>query len=295
MKNQLREIHSQQLSMILPEYRQTDLPSCRMEVVTPDDAVKYLQRNTHNRKISSSRVMKICKLLRAGEMRLNGDTIRFDWNGTMLDGQHRCTAVVQTGIPIVCYVVRGLDPSVFTTIDVNKPRGAADILSIMGKENTTKLAAALRLVNESRLSSSWGGPTVKRDLTNEQARVCLEQHPEIEESCLFILGKGMSRVRKFMAPGPAIFMHYWLSQLNREKADEFFSMVDSGSYIYDRHPVMTLRNIFIANEHKPGRDKISRGRVIAYTFKAWNAFVRGEEARQLRLGATEKFPTPRAE
>lgn len=294
MKNPLRSIDARHFIM-LPEYKNTGLPSCHMEVVTPDEAVKYLKRNTHNRKISASRVAKLCKILRAGEMRLNGDTIRFDWNGTLLDGQHRLTAVAQTGIPIVCYIVRDLDPSVFTTIDVNKPRGAADILSIMGKENSTKVAAALRLVNESRLSSSWSGPSSGGDFTNEQVKVCWEEHPEIEESCLFILGKGMSRVRKFMAPGPAIFMHYWLSKINRDKAYEFFNMVESGEYIYRGHPVMTLRNVFIENEHKSSRDKISRARVIAYTFKAWNAFVAGEEKKQLKLGASEKFPTPGGE
>ena len=52
-----------------------------------------------------------------GEWKLNGKSICFDWNGRLLNGQHRLSAVVRSGVPLTTLVVRGLDPALVPTQD----------------------------------------------------------------------------------------------------------------------------------------------------------------------------------
>jgi hypothetical protein len=66
------------------------------------------------------------------EFEINGDTIRFDSHGTLIDGQHRLAAIVASNEGQVLLVVEGLDPTVFGTIDQGKPRTVANIIASTG-------------------------------------------------------------------------------------------------------------------------------------------------------------------
>ena len=65
-----------------------------MITVTPEIAQEFLERNHNNRKIKPRKVDKFAYQLSQGQWITNGDTIRFDVKGTLIDGQHRLKAVV---------------------------------------------------------------------------------------------------------------------------------------------------------------------------------------------------------
>ena len=65
--------------------------------VTPHLASKWLQKNSCNRPLSQNTVYRYADAILSGEWKLNGDTIRFDSNGTLIDGQHRLHACVKAG------------------------------------------------------------------------------------------------------------------------------------------------------------------------------------------------------
>lgn len=52
-----------------------------------------------------------------GKWKLNGKTICFDRTGRLLNGQHRLSAVVRSGVSLTTVVVRGLDPALVPAKD----------------------------------------------------------------------------------------------------------------------------------------------------------------------------------
>ena len=100
-----------------------------LKKVTPEVAKDILEKkNTGN-----YRSMKNASNLYENDMKnkrwmFNGDTIRFDWNGVLLDGQNRLKAISDSGIPQECIFVEGLDPKCVQTIDVGYKRSPEDYI-----------------------------------------------------------------------------------------------------------------------------------------------------------------------
>jgi hypothetical protein len=124
-----------------------------IETVTPDKALEYLATAGKNRRVSGPQVNKWAKAMRAGQWRLTGDPIRFDVTGALIDGQHRLTAVINSGIPIEVVVARNCALDVFPVLDEGKRRSGADVLSIMGDvDQVQATAAALKIIKAYALS-----------------------------------------------------------------------------------------------------------------------------------------------
>lgn len=100
------------------------------EVITPEVAKLYLEKNIDNRKPSSNRVTFYAREMREGRWQYNGDAIRFDSDGKLRDGQHRLMACVRTNIPMKCDVIRNLPPECFVTVDQGKGRTASDFFEM---------------------------------------------------------------------------------------------------------------------------------------------------------------------
>ena len=82
-----------------------------VEVISPKEAQAYLDNNAKHRPIKDKKVAEYMAEMQDGRWRLNGKTICFDTTGRLLNGQHRLSAVVRSGISLTTLVVRGLDPA----------------------------------------------------------------------------------------------------------------------------------------------------------------------------------------
>ena len=104
--------------------------NARIVEITPEIASELLKRNHSNRRLSNRTVRELASAIKRGEYQLNGEAIKLDTEGNLLDGQHRLTAVVQSDRPIRSYMICGLAHEVFKTIDTGKRRNNADTLSL---------------------------------------------------------------------------------------------------------------------------------------------------------------------
>jgi hypothetical protein len=102
----------------------------QIETVTPEVASAMLCHNTGNREVRDSVVAKYMRVISRGEWRVTHQGIAFDYNGQLIDGQHRLMAVVRTGIAVDMMVTRGVDPETFAVLDQGARRTAADILHL---------------------------------------------------------------------------------------------------------------------------------------------------------------------
>lgn len=103
--------------------------------VTPDIAVKWLEKNTMNRPLRQSSIDTWAEAMKAGKWELNGHTIIISNTGDVLDGQHRLSACFLSGATFESYVIIGMTKDVFATLDTGKKRSGADALSIHNKMN----------------------------------------------------------------------------------------------------------------------------------------------------------------
>lgn len=114
--------------------------------LTPDMARDLLDRNTpDNRKIRETMIRSYVRAMRNGEWRLTHQGIAISPDGVMLDGQHRCLAVVRSGVTVPMLLIRGVDQDAFQAMDRGGRRSLSDVTGI-DRRITDGLAWAQRLV-----------------------------------------------------------------------------------------------------------------------------------------------------
>lgn len=104
----------------------------RFESITPEKAKHYLEKNTNNyRGVNRGRVHSYANDMKKGLWQSNGEAIKFAENGTLLDGQHRLMAIVESGVTLEYPVVYGVENNV-DLFDIGGARSSAQIARKMG-------------------------------------------------------------------------------------------------------------------------------------------------------------------
>src|SRR4029077_2631307 len=97
--------------------------------LTPELAAELLASPPeHQRKITQNHVNRLARAMSAGEYMFNPQPLIIDTNGALLDGQHRCHAVKQSGVAVPVVIARGADPDVFSLVDTGRTRQAAQFV-----------------------------------------------------------------------------------------------------------------------------------------------------------------------
>jgi len=118
----------------------------RVEVMTPKRATVLMSRNVCNRKFTKSRVTNYTRYMGQGEWVYSNDAIWLDKDGTVVNGQHRLTACIASGIDFACQVVYNVDRKWSTGLDQVGNRTASQKLWEAGhgdKSAASKLVRAL--------------------------------------------------------------------------------------------------------------------------------------------------------
>jgi hypothetical protein len=120
-------------------------------IVTPEIAQHLLQVNGNaQRPQRAAQVRFFAELLRQGRwqvthqgMAVTGLSLQDP--GSLLDGQHRAMAIIETGIAAEVYMAFGSPQEMFNAIDVGAGRSTADLLAIRGYKNARNLMGAWQL------------------------------------------------------------------------------------------------------------------------------------------------------
>lgn len=257
--------------------------------VTPEIATKWLGHNLKNRSRRPRATDRYIRDMRNGDWALTGDPVRFAADGQLLDGQHRLTAVVESGVSVVMLVVRGLDTAAQDVMDTGVKRTAADALSLHGRAQAAKVAATARLV----VSYKAG---LLRDANGNNLMEC--SHSEIiqaiaeDPSIEWAVGVASGAARNLPANPTAVAFAAWLGgRTDRDDVTEFLVDVaelrTSGSGD-PRHAL--LRRLQIAKENK---DSLSSTQQAYLIWRAWIAQFDGEDLKLLKLSTSNgasQFP-----
>lgn len=94
--------------------------------ITPDLARMFLAKNSVNRSIRNSNIKFFCNEIKTGSFKTTHQGIAIANDGTLLDGQHRLLAIIETNIPVEMLVTKNLDKSTFHAMDCGSSRSMAD-------------------------------------------------------------------------------------------------------------------------------------------------------------------------
>ena len=261
----------------------------KVETITPKLAEKWMAANKSNRPLRRALVGRYAEVIRRGQWELNGESIKFDEDGVLLDGQHRLAAIVEANKPIKSYVVRDLPRKVFDTLDNGVKRTGADVFSLRGEKNESTLASAIRLLLVYKEHGGFQRNQKTAFITTRDLVEGVDKHPKLRESVDFI--RSLRDLHRILAPSPASFLHYIFAEIDRGEADNFFSSLASGASLAEGSPVLNLRNKLIDMIRHTGQGRVE---TIAICIKAWNAHTATKKFRKLRMGEAHTSLTPEA-
>lgn len=270
------------------------------EEITPEKAMKYLEGNTHNRPVHPSTVEKYKRAMEQGQWRLTHQGIAFaedgyDQNGrhvakgTLLDGQHRLWAIVESGVTVPMMVTWAVDPETYTVIDVGARRTGGDTLFVLGEKSSGKLSQALSWLWRDKNGYLESNVSEGRAHlpTNDELLDLLRENPGIRNSLRI---NAMLSPQKMIPRGIAVWFHYRISQIDPVKAESFFLGVGKGEGLIGGDPRYALRDRLLVNAANTNA-KFHSPVVVALLTKGWNAYLAGREMRQLKWSQGEQFPT----
>lgn len=246
----------------------------------------YLSKeiNDHNRPVNIKRVNLYAETMRSGKWAANGETIIFDSNGKLADGQHRLNAVVKANMPVEFTVVRGVAPEVFDTLDDGAQRKAQDVFYIAGIPNNVVAASIVRkyiLLNRGRTSAIICGTGRDKVVTNKGVLEFYNAHADLIQSATTWARRFYSSVRLYtVAEIGAVIVYIVLDKHHPiDLPIEFFSQV-----FYSDKAIRTKACIAL---HKMITDAVFAHRPIQgrhkqrLLIKAWNDFLNGGKLSRL--------------
>lgn len=274
-----------------------------IQVITiyPNDALALLQSTDESiqRKIKRPQVRFLKKQLEEGKWVVDGNTIKIDKHGNVIDGRHRLTACAESGIPLTTYVVKGLDTDVIKTLDRGiATRTLSDVLAIDSGITHKYTNAVVSVANfcYSFDSGNYGMAGSQNAATTGNNRAMaldavdflnwIKNNPEI-----FQFTADAMNVR---APGdklvdPKLFCGlYWLLK-KRETGfglllpqsqyshlvDKFFAGISTGVGYDEKSVIFKLRNRLM-NHYGKGKNKdrnaLTPSQLVWLLVKAWEFF-----------------------
>lgn len=258
--------------------------SAKFVEVTAEMAEEWLGVNTHNRPIAKHHVTRISRELRNGHWMVNGETIKFDWHGVLLDGQHRLRAIIDSGVSAECLVVYGLNPECFPTIDGGSKRTSGHHVAVLGKANYNTLGPAVSLLRRYERGDLASTSALDKDVSGPEVIETLERYPTLEDSIPF--GRAANKI---LSASQSTFFHFVFAQKDRVLADAFFEGLATGVGLDAEDAVYHLRERLLRAKADRATS-LDKRYVMALTIKAWNKTRSGEPTRQLRWTPGEGFP-----
>lgn len=253
------------------------------ETVTPKKAMEWLKRNIANRPLSSATVTFYAKAMEADTWRLNGDCIRFNGNGDLIDGQHRLTACVTAGKSFETYVVRNLEHEAFDTIDQGKKRTTADVFARQQHKHYITLASAVRWLWRYERGMQMHKVAMRPDEAND----ILTRHPGLQDAVDF--ARTLCGKQKLIHPGMLSFLVYACSRSDAEVAKQFWTTVVTGEGLKKDSAAFRLHQRLVSNLGAIA--KLPTDTICALAVKAWNFHRSHKPCGTLKWSEGEEFPT----
>ena len=267
----------------------------KIETITPQRAARDLKKaeeaDSNFRNLIPGRLEAMVRCMTEERWEPNGDSVSYNGNGELVDGQHRFVACVKADKPFETVVVYGVEDTIHK--DTGAKRQAGQVLTRRLKiVNGTLVAAIVRLVeirnsSGSVITESGGGayqPDIKQILDYTKAhKPALKRSAAVGVTC-----------RPYCTLTAGGYVHYQACKITRmrEEADDFFHCLTTGTFPKD-HPGRLILPRLVQNRTMTGAQyRLTRIEEIALLTRAWNAFALGDNPTKITLAHGRSAWTP---
>jgi len=279
-----------------------------LETITPSMAAKWLQTMVNNRTLSQSKAIEYAVAIDDDRWVVNGETIKFDSDGRLFDGQHRLQGCVLADKPFKSYVAYGIsDSDAFATVDVGKNRSHGDVFSIAGYPSCNLASGAALLIYQYKNNHFGPGGSISRrytkgskEILKKLDRLPIKNAAVTKEELLNFASPFKDRLiaavrfaenvktKKMLSSGMVAGCYFLFCEKSEDDATRFFTDLSEGVGLSGSDPVYWLRERLMTNMAAP--NKLQRGAILQLIFKAWNKRRAGEKTKTLKLIEGEEFP-----
>ncbi len=254
----------------------------QVSTLTPSMAKELLATQVRNRPLSHGTVERYVSMMRDGKWSLTGEPLIIASNGQLIDGQHRCEAVVKSGVAVQMLVVYGAEASVFSKLGRGKTRSLADSLALEGCVSTHTLAAACKWLMREEKGSFCGNFWIEP----HEGLAALERNPDVIDSVRWSTSNRTAQA--LLSPGMLSYAHYRAGRIDVAKRDVFFDRLESGEGLSNGNPIYALRERLVSNRASVAKLRdVDR---LAFTIKAINCHMTGQSLRHLRWSRNAAYP-----
>ena len=245
-----------------------------MTTITPPMASIMLQNNAENRKLNNTHVEFLADQILSGKWQNNGQTIVIADDGTLMDGQHRLSAIIKANKSTKLGLCTGAPRAAMATIDNGKPRSTVDVLSIINAPNAALISSAMKILykfDHGAININGGG---KMKMPNAVVLLTLEQMQLlVDVNILAKLAKSISRNTR-LKPSNVFAAFYLIAiRYGQEFVEDFAEKINSGGD-YPKSPTTALGQI-IARIQVQGR-KVHRIYDFALLLSAVEKWIKGD-------------------
>jgi hypothetical protein len=260
----------------------------RFEEIDPALAKRYLARNVANRNLRESTVRAYEIDMRAGNWIPTHQGVAFNDRGDLIDGQHRLTAIVRSGVTVRMLVTRGLptesgDTKTMDAVDRGAVRSVADQLKLQhGFRNPNRDVAAATAIVHMILGH------VKRftRMTVPQILQVLEIYgrhiADVGKSCDDTKD---NRLRRSQLVGALAFAR----AVEPGLVDRFLVSLISGASLAADSPILALRNFLFSDASLNWTTSALKTKRTAFALVALNSlrrFVQEETTKDVHEGSS---------
>ena len=265
----------------------------QLPALTPAMAKQLLGRvPDRQRKCRANRVAAMVRALEEGDYKWTGEPIRLDPKDHLVDGQHRVTAIADSGVTVYnMLLVVMADPLAVAYIDEGLVRNVQDRRRILGKDTVgSGVQAAIIFESQDFLRGGSAGTT----LDNREKDALLDNFVWLEEVHAWHT-KAKKTYGRYEAPNTAAMIR--CMRHNYEGARMFFDAATANQHmIRGTHcmPLEALCNHFIREAGTRNEKKMRAGHsqhereLVEKVIRAFNAFRQGRDLN--RLAAQGRIP-----
>lgn len=260
----------------------------QVRIINPAEAARLLTLNCCNRPLMEANVAFFENHLRLGELQLTHQGIAIGSSGKLLDGQHRLTAIVRTGISAELLVATDVADAAFAVLDTGAGRTARDVLGIHGAIYASTTAAAIRLyLCHASIKGIWAGTATR--LCGTTSRIKAEYDKDSEGWAWAARAAQIKASPKLVTPGPAGFVLYLAAKhhcYNRQYLEKFLEDIKEGAGLPPGHPILAYRNkvLLMSATYK------AQARAADY-IKLLNAYASGQKLKIFKAQPYPPMPT----
>lgn len=242
--------------------------------LTPEVASRLLAgvEGSGQRSVSPKTVTRYAEDMSAGRWELNGQPVIVSSTGKLIDGQHRCRAVVQSGVTVPALLVVNVADSSIATIDTGKVRSGRDVLTMAGMKPRSAEIAASATRNELsfRRYTTPVTPSGRAGLTNARIAEFVEAEPRMRDATAWAVA--LPRQGGVIPPSMLAWVHYRTTEIEPASV-QWLDALATGASLDSDDPRLWLRSRILASG--AGR-RFARDVVLAWCCKAWTRWANGK-------------------